>query len=112
MTWRWAWRERLSVVGPAVILAGLAFLVAFQWVKPAPPSHVVVATGRADGAYYQFAEQYRARLARAGVTLEVRETSVSVENIALLRDPRLNETRSNGEGRNLRPEVECCIRSG
>ncbi|MGH7400495.1 MAG: TAXI family TRAP transporter solute-binding subunit, partial [Candidatus Rokuibacteriota bacterium] len=87
MKGRWAWREQLSVVGPAVIAAAIAFVVAFQWVKPAPPSRVVIATGRADGAYYRFAEQYRAPLAREGITLEIRETSGSLENIRLLEDP-------------------------
>jgi TRAP transporter TAXI family solute receptor len=84
---RWAWREQLSVVGPATVAVVIAFIVAFQWVKPAPPSRVVIATGRADGAYYRFAQQYRARLAREGITLDVRETSGSVENIHLLEDP-------------------------
>jgi TRAP transporter TAXI family solute receptor len=73
-------------VGPATLAAVAAFVIAFQWVKPAPPSHVVIATGRADGAYYRFAQQYRERLAREGITLEVRETSGSVENIRLLED--------------------------
>ncbi len=87
MTWRWAWREQLSVVGPAVVLAIVAFVVAFQWVKPAPPSRVVIATGRSDGAYHHFAQQYRQRLAGERITLEIRETSGSVENIRLLEDP-------------------------
>jgi TRAP transporter TAXI family solute receptor len=73
-------------VAPATAAAVIAFVVAFQWVKPAPPSHVVIATGRSDGAYYKFAQQYRERLAREGITLEVRETSGSVENIRLLED--------------------------
>jgi TRAP transporter TAXI family solute receptor len=84
---RWAWREQLSVVGPAAVLVVAAFVVALQWVKPAPPSRVVIATGRADGAYHRFAEQYRDRLAQEGITLEVRATSGSVENIRLLADP-------------------------
>jgi TRAP transporter TAXI family solute receptor len=88
MKWRWAWREQLSVVGPATIAAVIAFVVAFQWVKPAPPSRVVIATGRADGAYYRFAQQYGTRLAREGITLEIRQTSGSVENIQLLEDPK------------------------
>lgn len=87
MKWRWAWREQLSVVGPVTVLAVAAFAVALQWVEPAPPSRVVIATGRSDGAYYRFAEQYRERLARERITLEVRETSGSVENIRLLEDP-------------------------
>jgi TRAP transporter TAXI family solute receptor len=85
--WRGAWREQLAVVGPAVVLAVIAFVVAFQWVKPAPPSRVVMATGRADGAYHAFAQRYRERLDREGITLEIRETSGSVENIRLLEDP-------------------------
>jgi uncharacterized protein len=88
MKLRWAWREQLSVVAPATIAAVVAFVVAFQWVKPAPPSRMVIATGRADGAYYRFAEQYRTRLAREGITLEIRQTSGSVENITLLEDPK------------------------
>ena len=87
MKWRWAWREQLSVVGPVVMLAAVAFAVALQWVKPAPPSRVVIATGRSDGAYHRFAQRYRERLARERITLEIRETSGSVENIRLLEDP-------------------------
>jgi TRAP transporter TAXI family solute receptor len=87
MKWRWAWREQLSVVGPAAVLAIVAFVVAFQWVKPAPPSRVVIATGRPDGAYHRFAQLYRERLARERITLDIRETSGSVENIRLLEDP-------------------------
>jgi TRAP transporter TAXI family solute receptor len=88
MRWRrWAWREQLSVVAPAVLLAVAAFVVALQWVKPAPPSQATIATGRSDGAYYRFAQQYRERLAREGITLHIRETSGSVENIRLLEDP-------------------------
>jgi TRAP transporter TAXI family solute receptor len=86
MKWRWAWRDQLAVVGPAVILAGVAFYIALQWVEPAPPSRVVIATGRPDGAYHRFAQQYRQRLARERITLDIRETSGSVENIRLLEN--------------------------
>jgi TRAP transporter TAXI family solute receptor len=86
MSLRSAAREQLWVVGWGGLAIVIAFVVAFQWVKPPPPRHIVVATGRSDGAYYQFAQQYRARLAREGIDLEIRETSGSVENIALLRD--------------------------
>ena len=85
---RWAWKEQLAVLGPALIAVIIAFVVAFQWVKPAPPKRVVIATGRSDGAYYRYAQQYRERFAKAGITLEVRETSGSVENIRLLEDPK------------------------
>jgi TRAP transporter TAXI family solute receptor len=85
---RWAWKEQLAVAGPAAIAVIIAFVVALQWVKPAPPKQVVIATGRSDGAYYRYAQLYRERFAKAGVTLDVRETSGSVENIRLLEDPK------------------------
>jgi TRAP transporter TAXI family solute receptor len=44
-----------------------------------------MATGGEDGAYYFFGRQYRDILARQQVTLEVRRTSGSGENIALLQ---------------------------
>jgi TRAP transporter TAXI family solute receptor len=85
---RWAWKDQLAVLGPCVITLVIAFIVAFQWVKPAPPKRVVIASGRSDGAYYRYAQLYRERFAKAGITLEVRETSGSVENIHLLEDPK------------------------
>jgi TRAP-type uncharacterized transport system substrate-binding protein len=88
MRLRWAWREQLLIVAPATIAVVVAFVIAFQWVKPAPPSRIVIATGRPDGAYHRFAQQYATRLAREGITLEIRETTGSVENIHLLEDPR------------------------
>jgi TRAP transporter TAXI family solute receptor len=87
MKGRWAWKDQLAVLAPATIAVIVAFIVAFQWVKPAPPSRVAIATGRSDGAYYRFAQQYRDRLAREGITLDIRETTGSVENIRLLEDP-------------------------
>ncbi|HYL79640.1 MAG TPA: TAXI family TRAP transporter solute-binding subunit, partial [Candidatus Acidoferrum sp.] len=93
MKWRkdrgqsWISKESLHVYGPMLVLTLVGFVVAFHFVKPAPPTRLVIATGRTDGAYYQFALRYRALLARRGIRLEVRETSGSVENIQLLEDP-------------------------
>ena len=93
MKWRkdrdqsWVSKESLHVYGPMLVLTLVGFVVAFHFVKPAPPTHLVIATGRTDGAYYQFALRYRELLARRGIQFEVRETSGSVENIQLLEDP-------------------------
>ena len=51
-----------------------------------PPNHIVIATGGKTGAYYQFAQKYAEELRKQGVTLEVRETAGSVENLELLLD--------------------------
>ena len=78
-------RDQLTIYAPAVLMVLAASLLAFQFIKPAPPRHVVMATGAPEGAYHQFAERYAAVLAREGITLELRPTAGSVENLALLR---------------------------
>lgn len=85
---RWLSREYLQVFAPAAVLTIVGFVVASQFIKPAPPTRLVIATGRTDGAYYQFGLRYRELLAPQGITLEVRSTSGSVENIRLLEDPQ------------------------
>ena len=76
--------DYLRIYGPAVLLAVVAFVVAYQFVEPAPPDRIVLATGEPDGAYYAFGEQYRDILARDNIDLELRATAGSAENIALL----------------------------
>ena len=76
--------DYMRIYGPAVLLAAVAFLVAYQFVEPAPPDRIVIATGETSGAYHAFGEQYREILAQDGIDLEVRVTAGSAENIALL----------------------------
>lgn len=54
-------------------------------VEAPPPYHIVIATGGKDGAYFRFATEYSRMLAEQGLTLEVRPTKGSVENLALLK---------------------------
>ena len=75
---------RLKTFGPAIALTLIGFLIAWQFVNPAPPHTITIATGQADGAYYLFAERYREILAEASVTLEIRKTAGSLENLRLL----------------------------
>lgn len=56
------------------------------FVKAPPPNKIVIATGGKAGAYYQFAQKYADELRKQGLTLEVRETAGSVENLQLLED--------------------------
>ena len=76
----WMW---IGVAG--VCLAGL--LVPFVLFVEAPPPHrIVMATGREDGAYHRFAQRYAEILKKEGITLELRSTKGSVENLNLLQD--------------------------
>ena len=75
---------RLISFGSAVLLTLIGFAVAWQFVNPAPPHTLVIATGQTDGAYYLFAQRYQQRLAQDGIELEIRATAGSIENLELL----------------------------
>jgi TRAP transporter TAXI family solute receptor len=60
-------------------------VVAFQFIKPAPPDRVVMATGNPQGAYHAFATAYAEHLAAEGIELQLVNTAGSVENLDLLR---------------------------
>jgi len=77
----------LAIFGFGILLTGAGFLVAYQFVEPAPPRKIVIGTGDKSGAYYAFAQRYKEILARDGITLEVRSTAGSGENLKLLTDP-------------------------
>jgi uncharacterized protein len=81
---RW---ELLRVYGTAVVVALVVLAATYQFVDPAPPRHIVMATGHPDGAYHAFGERYREVLGRQGIEVELRNTSGSIENIGLLEDP-------------------------
>jgi len=71
---------------PAIVVTVIGFVIAWQFVNPAPPRTIVIATGQQNGAYFQFAQRYRELLAQEGIDLQIRETAGSIENIRLLED--------------------------
>jgi len=77
----------LAIFGLGILLTVAGFLVAYQFVEPAPPRKIVIGTGDKSGAYYAFAQRYKEILARDGITLEVRSTAGSGENLKLLTNP-------------------------
>ena len=80
-------RRDLAIVGiPALVLVVAAFWVAYQFVRPAPPDKLVMTTGSEDSAYHSFALKYQEILARHGISLELRPSSGSVENLKRLND--------------------------
>ena len=81
---------RLKTFVPAITITLIGFLVAWQFVNPAPPHTITIATGQADGAYFLFAERYREILAEDAVTLRIRKTAGSLENLRLLEAGEVN----------------------
>jgi TRAP transporter TAXI family solute receptor len=78
-------RGQLKFYGPGALLIITSFLVAFQFVQPAPPRHIVIATGQPEGTYFHYGQKYQQILARDGISLEVRRTAGAVENLRLLQ---------------------------
>ncbi len=66
------------------MLVAAAFFFTYQFVQPAPPSSLTMATGRTDGAYYALAQQFKDELAKENIELTILETSGSIENVNLL----------------------------
>lgn len=79
-------RELLLVLIPVLLAVALIAWVGMRYVKPAPPKQLTITAGPADGAYYAFAQEYKKRLTKFGVTLDVLTSSGSVENLARLQD--------------------------
>lgn len=78
----------MLVVGlPAVLLMVIVLWFLLKLVHPAPPSVITIATGGTQGAYFEFGKRYAEVLERSGITLQVRPTSGSIENLRLLTDP-------------------------
>jgi uncharacterized protein len=72
----WAWILAICV---AVLVATYV-----MFVEPPPPHKFVFAAGGRNGAYYRFAQEYAEELRRDHLSVEVRETAGSVENLRLL----------------------------
>lgn len=79
-------KHELRIFGPAVLLVIAAFVITFQFVKPAPPKEITIASGGPSGAYHGFAQAYAEYLSAEGITLNVISSQGSVENIRLLHE--------------------------
>ena len=63
-----------------LIIASLVFAV-WYFLKPAPPSRIVMSTGVAEGAYAKFGKRYAEALARDGVEVVLRPSAGAIENL-------------------------------
>jgi len=79
-------RDLALVALPLFALVVAAFWIAYRFVKPAPPDTFVLATGREEGGYHAVGKRYQELLAREGVTVVLRSSAGSVENLKNLAD--------------------------
>jgi ABC-type amino acid transport substrate-binding protein len=79
-------REALKVWGGSAAVVVLGLILAYQFVEPAPPDSLVLATGDERGTYHALGLRYREAFADYGIAVELKTTAGSVENVELLRN--------------------------
>lgn len=82
---------RKNIYNPvAVVIAFLVLVVvlfATLWVLvPPPPRSIELATGFPTGLYQQFGEKLQSELTKEGISLKLRTTGGTSDNLALLKD--------------------------
>lgn len=80
-------RRRLLIVGLIVLLAAFGWVMTIV-VEPAFQRTIVMTSGADNGIYRGFADRYAPILKHAGIKLDIRDSSGSVENYERLRDPK------------------------
>ena len=81
-----------ELASPKKLIAFILFIILsasliLHFYFPPPPKKIVIATGGEGGAYYALGQEIQRRLADVGITVEVKKTKGTVENLALLNDP-------------------------
>lgn len=79
-------RDLIASVGPIIFIVIGALVAAYWYLDPQPPKQVTLATGPAGSAYAEFGKRYQQALAANGITVALKETDGSSENLALLRN--------------------------
>lgn len=81
-------RRHILVVTVVILCAVSATWLALDRFVPAPPKKITIAAGSKGGAYEFYAYKYRDILAKHRVTLDIRMTEGTIENLKLLEDPK------------------------
>ena len=83
-------------IGPWVAVGALAFAVililtaAVYVVHSAPPTSITLSAGPEGSMYFKNAQKYAAILKKSGITLNIRTSQGSGENLERLKDPKSN----------------------
>ena len=77
----------LALAASFIVLLIILFGVLWILVPP-PPKSIELATGFPTGLYYQFGERLKAEISQDGVDLKVRSTGGTIDNLAILNDPK------------------------
>ncbi|MGE4555897.1 MAG: TAXI family TRAP transporter solute-binding subunit [Desulfovibrionaceae bacterium] len=81
----WIFRSSRWVWWMSAFVVAAGFVLAFQFVKPAPPNHVTMAAGAVGGSSYQFAQRYQKILAQQKVHVDIIATTGSLACLEMLQ---------------------------
>lgn len=82
-----SWRDLAMTLGPILLLSIAGIWVAIRFVRPAPPSSIMITSGPDGSVFRNTAEKYRSILASNGITVQILPSKGSLENLQRLNDP-------------------------
>ncbi len=77
-------KEAIKLWIPMLLLIGGAFWFTSRFIQPEPKRELTIATGRAGGVYYSYAQRYKKMLEAEGVKVHLLTTAGSIETRKLL----------------------------
>lgn len=80
-------KELIARLAPITLLIAFACFIAYKFIDPAPPRHIVIATGASSPNYNAFARIYQVLLKQEGIQVEIKNSTGDIENIQALKDP-------------------------
>lgn len=83
-------RDLIASAGPLVFLVAGVLIAAYVYLQPQPPRTVTLATGPAGSADAEFGQRYAQALQANGITVRLRPTTGSVDNLELLRNGQVD----------------------
>ena len=83
-------RDLVVTAGPTIVLIAALCAIAYVIVDPAPPRHVVIATGQENSAYEQFGKLYAQALAKDGIKTTLIRSLGSQDNLQRLNDGKVD----------------------
>jgi TRAP-type uncharacterized transport system substrate-binding protein len=82
-----SWRDLLMTLVPLSVALAVATWAVLHFVRPAAPRSITISTGPDGSSFQRSAERYAKAFERNGVTLHVRASNGSLENLRRLADP-------------------------
>jgi TRAP transporter TAXI family solute receptor len=82
-----SFRDLAVTVGPLVLITVIVIVVAYWYVRPAPPDTITIISGPPGSVFQRNAVKYQKILARNGVKLRILPSEGSLENLKKLNDP-------------------------